>query len=64
MRSRTWLPAILFLALALAPALRAHGPLAPLKTVEEFNFSVQPQLHRPLLGSCFSSECVARGAHR
>lgn len=30
-------------------------------TVEQFDFSVQPELRRTLLASCFSSESVARG---
>ena len=38
---------------------KARFPL--LKTVEEFDFSVQPELRRTLLGSCFSPEFVARG---
>ncbi len=32
-----------------------------LKTVEEFDFSVQPELRRTLLGSCFGPEFVAEG---
>ena len=32
-----------------------------LKTVEEFDFGVQPELHRTLLGSCFSREFVSQG---
>ena len=38
---------------------KARFPL--LKTVEEFDFSVQPELRRTLLGSCFSPEFVAQG---
>ena len=32
-----------------------------LKTVEEFDFSVQPELRRTLLGSCFGPEFVSEG---
>ena len=38
---------------------KARFPL--LKTVEEFDFSVQPELRRSLLGSCFSPEFVTQG---
>lgn len=38
---------------------KARFPL--LKTVEEFDFSVQPELRRTVLGSCFSQEFVAQG---
>ena len=32
-----------------------------LHTIEEFDFSIQPELGRTLLGSCFSPEFVTRG---
>ena len=32
-----------------------------LKTVEEFNFAVQPELRRTLLGSSFAPDLVAQG---
>ena len=41
--------------------MRPQGALPQLKTVEEFDFSVQPELRRTLLGSCFGPEFVAAG---
>ena len=40
---------------------KARFPL--LKTIEEFDFSVQPELRRTLLGSCFSAEFVEQGCN-